>query len=90
MATLAFRNKYTVQSYHGLYSIEHMVYRENILPDLRDHVVSLDFPEIENRSIVESGMEIFVADKYVQLIAGNVDRDNGMAFLSREFGVGSL
>ena len=32
--------------------------------DLPIHVVSLDLSEIKNRSIVESGMEIFVADKH--------------------------
>ena len=31
---------------HGLYSIKSLVYRENILPDLRDHVVQVDIPAI--------------------------------------------
>jgi len=54
---------------------------ENILPDLCDHVVSLDLPAVTNRSIIEFGMEIFITHQHVQFVTGNIDRDNGMAFL---------
>jgi len=45
-----------------------MVQRENILPDLCDHVVSLDLPAVTNRSIIEFGMEIFITHQHVQFV----------------------
>ena len=64
-----------------------MVYRENFLFDFCHHVVQVDIPEIENRSAVEFGMEIFTADKYVQSIIGNIGGDYRLAFLSGEWWV---
>ena len=42
-----------------------MVLWKNILPDICDHVVSLDISAVADRSVVKSGMEIFITDKYV-------------------------
>jgi hypothetical protein len=82
LATFAFWNGNPIQSYNGLYSIEPVVYRENILPDLRDHVVPVDFSKVENRSASEPGMEVLVAHKYGQPFVGYPDCYHGMAFLS--------
>ena len=59
-----------------------MVFRENIFPDFPDHVVSLDVSKIAYWPVIKFGMEIFIADQYAKFIAGDVDCNNGMAFLS--------
>ena len=41
----------------------------------------MEFSKIKNRSVIEFRMEIFVTDKYAQSIIGDVDGDNGLAFL---------
>ena len=42
-----------------------MVYRENIFADFPDHVVQVDVPKVAGGSVVESGVEIFVAHQFV-------------------------
>jgi len=44
-------------------------------------VVQVDIPEIAYRPVIEPGVEIFIADKYVQYLIGDIDGDHGMAFL---------
>ena len=60
-----------------------MVLREDLLPDLPDHVVPLDLPAVADRPVTEPGMEIPAAHQYVQLTAGYGDGDIGMAFLGK-------
>ena len=58
-----------------------MVLWENDLFDICDHVVQVDFSKITCWSIIESRMEIFIADKYGECVARNIDGNNGMALL---------
>ncbi len=44
-------------------------------------MVPVDFPKIKSWPVIEFGMEIFIADQYVQFVTGNGDGDYGMAFL---------
>ena len=59
-----------------------MVFGKNFLPDIRNYVVQVDFPKVEDWSAFKPGMEIFISDKYVQFVADYSDGDNGMAFLT--------
>ena len=60
-----------------------MVLWENDLFDFCDYVVQVDFPKIACGSVIESGMEIFIADQYVQSFIDDTDGDHGLAFLSK-------
>ena len=59
-----------------------MVLWENDLFDICDHVVQVDFSKITCWSIIESRMEIFIADQYVQFIIDDADSNHGLAFLT--------
>ena len=58
-----------------------MVLWENVFFNIPDHVVQVDFPEIAYWSVVEPGMEIFIAHQHVQYIAGYSYGDIRLAFL---------
>jgi hypothetical protein len=51
-----------------------VVYEQDLFPDLRDHVVSLDFSAIAYRPIAEPGMEVFIADQHGEPAVDDFDR----------------
>jgi hypothetical protein len=44
-------------------------------------VVQVDIPKVAYRSVIEPGMEIFIAHQYVEYITGNGNGNFEMAFL---------
>ena len=79
----AYRPLGGVQPGDGLYPILHMVYGQDLFPDLRDHVVSLDLSAIADRPAAEPGVEVFIADQSCESAADDVDCDRRMVFLTR-------
>ena len=61
-----------------------MVLWKNIFSHIPDHVVQVDLPSFADRPAAQPGMEIPVANKYGQSLIGDIDGDNGMAFLNSQ------
>src|SRR5579859_4865004 len=81
VVALAYRPLVGIQSCDGLYSLFDMVYGKDLRPDLPHYVVPVDLSPVADRSVAEPGVEIPVADQYVQSIVDNVNSNKGMAFL---------
>ena len=58
-----------------------MVFWKNVLSYIFDYVVQVDVSKVAYRSVVELGMEILVANKFVQFVIGYSGGDYGMVFL---------
>jgi hypothetical protein len=58
-----------------------MVLWKNLFPHLFNHVVPVDLSEVKGRPAAEPRVEIFIAYKPVQFIAGDSDSHFWMAFL---------
>jgi hypothetical protein len=80
---ISYRKLAGFQPYHGLYPLLNLVLWKNLLPDLFDHVVQVDIPQVKGGPVAEPGVEIFIAYKPVQFITGNSDRHFWMAFLRK-------
>ena len=81
MDATAYRALAGIQSCNGLYAVEYLVLWKDLFPDIHYHVVQVDLSAIEDRSIAEPGMEIFIANKYVQSFVDNGGGDIGVALL---------
>ena len=69
------------QPNHGLHSVEPLVHGKDLLPHLPHHVVPLDLPSSPDRSAIEPGVEVPVADQLVQFAVGDIGGDFGVVFL---------
>ena len=58
-----------------------MVFCKNVLSYFFDYVVQVDVSKVAYRSVVEFGMEIFVANKFIQFVIGYRGGDYGMVLL---------
>ena len=81
MDATPYRELARIQSSHGLYPIQYLVFWKNFFPDIRDHVVPVDVSQVAYRSIAEFGVEIFITDQYVEFIIGYIDGHYGLVFL---------